>query len=169
MARIMARIADLPWKYRIFFAAYRFRRIDPCPWTPPRRALAESRVALVTTAAFYLSDQKPFDENLAGGDPSYRILPADRRTGDGPLASVQIGHRSAAFDHRGIEEDVNLALPVDRFLDLQAEGVIGTLHAEALSFMGSITAPGRLRRHTAPEAAERLRNAAVDVAFLCPV
>ncbi len=38
-----------------------------------------------------------------------------------------------------------------------------------LSFMGSVTAPGRLVRDTAPRAAELLVEDRVDVALLVPV
>ena len=151
-------------------AAYRYRRLDPSPWTPfgsgteaPR--LADARVALVTTAAFFLPDQEPFDEELKGGDFSYRVLPTE----GADLRQLQIGHRSEAFDHTGIESDYELALPVERFRELAREGTIGELHGEALSFMGSVTAPARLTRTTAPEAAGRLADAGVDVAFLTPV
>ena len=113
----------------------------------------------------------PFDRALKGGDTSYRVLRVrepggDRRSG---LERLQIGQRSTAFDPSGIEADFNLALPADRFLELERDGIVGRLHEEALSFMGSITAPGRLVKETAPEAAERLKAQGVDVAFLTPV
>jgi D-proline reductase (dithiol) PrdB len=162
----MASISDLPLKHRLFLFAYRFRSIDPPVWSPLPKPLSECRVVLVTTAAFYLPAQAPFDESVKGGDSSYRVLPA---RDPAALSSLGIGHRSSAFDPSGIEVDYNLALPADRFLELEAAGRIGRLHEEALSFMGSITAPGRLTREAAPEAAERLRNAGADVAFLCPV
>ena len=38
-----------------------------------------------------------------------------------------------------------------------------------LSFMGSITAPGRLVKYTAPEAVRTLVDDAVDAALLIPV
>lgn len=166
----MAKLADLPLKYRILMTAYRYRQLSPCPFVPfdsasGAPALSACRVALVTSAAFYLPEQEPFDEGLRGGDFSYRVIP----TRNADLGRLRIGHRSEAFDHAGIEQDFNLALPVDRFHELEAEGVIGELHGEALSFMGSITAPGRLTKITAPEAAARLAEAGVQVAFLCPV
>jgi D-proline reductase (dithiol) PrdB len=166
----LARLADLPLKYRIFMTAYRYRRLSPCPFVPfgpgsGAPPLSKCRVALVTTAAFYLPDQEPFDEELRGGDYSYRVIP----TREADLTRLRIGHRSEAFDHAGIESDFNLALPVDRFRELEREGVIGELHGEALSFMGSVTAPGRLIKLTAPEAATRIKDAGVQVAFLCPV
>ncbi|MCZ6796069.1 MAG: glycine/sarcosine/betaine reductase selenoprotein B family protein [Planctomycetota bacterium] len=163
----MASIADLPLKYRLFLRAYRYRRLTPCPWSPPVRPLGECRVALITSAAFYLPEQQAFDEKARGGDPSYRILPA--RASPERLSGLRIGQRSGAFDPSGIESDFNLALPTERFRELEEDGTIGRLHDDALSFMGSVTAPIRLVKDSAPEAARRLRAAGVDVAFLCPV
>jgi D-proline reductase (dithiol) PrdB len=65
--------------------------------------------------------------------------------------------------------DRNLAFPLDRFRELVAEGILGSLSDRHLSFMGSITAPGRLLRDTAPEAARTLRAGGVSLAFLVPV
>ncbi len=167
----MARIGDLGLKHQLFLRTYRFRRIEPVPWSPLSKPLAACRVGLVTTAAFYLDGMPPFDEALKGGDTSFRALLI--READGSpsqaLKKLLVGHRSTAFDEAGIEADYNLALPVDRFVELEREGTIGVLHGEALSFMGSITAPGRLVKETAPEAAARFRAAGVDAAFLTPV
>ncbi len=164
----MARIADLPLKYRLFLKAYRFRRLDPTPWTRLAKPLAQCRVALVTSAAFHLPDQEPFDEEIRGGDASFRVIDVNTAGAD-RLRELRSSHRSAAFDSAGIEADYNLALPVDRFRELEAAGEVGALHDEALSFMGSVTATGRLRRDSAPQAAGMLSDAGVDVAFLCPV
>ena len=46
---------------RLFLKAYPWRRIDPVPWTPLRRPLAESKLALVSSAGFVLPGQEPFD------------------------------------------------------------------------------------------------------------
>ncbi|MBI4602290.1 MAG: hypothetical protein HY721_10050 [Planctomycetes bacterium] len=167
----MARIADLSLKHRLFLKAYKLRRLDPVPWAPLRRPLRECRVALVTTAAFYLPGTEPFDEALRGGDTSFRVLRVREPDGTSPpgLRDLRIGHRSSAFDPAGIVADHNLALPADRFLELEREGTVGRLHEEALSFMGSITTPGRLVKQTAPEAAALLVAAGVDAAFLTPV
>ncbi len=167
----MANIADLPLKHRVFLRAYRFRRLDPVPWTPLTKPLPECRVALVTTAAFHLPDQEPFDERVRGGDPSFRVLDIapDVEGARARLETLEISHRSDAFDVSGLESDYNLALPVDRFHELAAEGETGVLHDEALSFMGSQTSTGRLRKAFAPDAAARLAGAGVDVAFCTPV
>lgn len=151
----------------MLLGVYRFRSVDPIPWTRLARPLSECRVALVTTAAFYREGDEPFDESLRGGDFTFRVVPTE--PAEQALQELHIGHRSTAFDSGGIEADPNVALPVDRFRELEAAGTVGSLHGQAFSFMGSITAPGRLMRQTAPELAGRLRAAEVDVAFLCPV
>lgn len=85
------------------------------------------------------------------------------------MASLGEFHRSASFDHSGIEADRNLAFPLDRLRELVADGTIGAVAPRHLSFMGSITAPGRLIKESAPAAAALLAEDRVDVALLLPV
>ncbi|MFZ0426663.1 MAG: glycine/sarcosine/betaine reductase selenoprotein B family protein [Acidobacteriota bacterium] len=160
----MAKFSDLRLKDRLFMTAYRYRSVDWRPGTRLAKPLAEARVALVTTAALYAPDQEPFDEKFRGGDFSCRVLNSDV-----DLSTLRMGHRSLSFDHAGVERDPNLAFPLDRFRELLEAGVIGSLNPTHYSFMGSITAPGRLLADTAPKAAEALRRDDVDAVFLTPV
>ncbi len=160
----MASLADLKLKYRLFMKTYRYRKAR---WDSPARLekpLSEARVAVVTTAAFYLPNQEPFDESIKGGDVSFREIEHDAE-----LRSLEIAHKSDAFDHEGIALDKNVALPLDRLRELAREGVIGELAPRHYSFQGSITAPGALVRETAPEVARRLLADNVDVVLLTPV
>jgi D-proline reductase (dithiol) PrdB len=159
----MAQLSELPLWMQVFMKTYRYRQAEWTHGAAPK-PLRESRVALVTTAGLYTKEQPPFDSSIKGGDCSYRWIP-----GDVAVQELLIAHRSKAFDHAGIELDRNLCFPLDRFRELLAEGEIGALNGRHLSFMGSITAPGRLTRQTAPEAAEQLKQDGVDVAFLTPV
>jgi D-proline reductase (dithiol) PrdB len=52
---------------------------------------------------------------------------------------------------------------------MEASGAVGRLAPRALSFMGSISAPGRLVKETAPEAAALLEADGVDVVLLVPL
>ena len=160
----MGELAEFSLGLRVFLRAYPWRRVDPVPWTPLRRPLAESRLALVSSAGFVLGDQEPFDESKRGGDPSFRQIPSDVEAN-----TLVDTHRSEAFDHTAMAQDPNLAFPVDRVRELEARGSIGALSTRHLSFMGSITAPGRLVRETAPAAAARLVADGVDAALLVPV
>ena len=160
----MGDLGDFSRMQRLFLKAYPWRRIDPVPRAVPARPLAECRLALVSTAGFVRPEQERFDPRVRGGDPSWRPIAADT-----PVASLVDAHRSETFDHRPMQLDPNLAFPLDRAHELAARGRIGSVARHHLSFMGSITAPGRLMRDSAPAAASALRDDAVDIALLVPV
>lgn len=160
----MGDLSEFPPATRLLLRAYPWRRIDPVPWTSPRTPLAECRLALVSSAGFVAPGQAPFDARLRGGDPSFREIPSDV-----DLAELREMHRSRSFDHSGLARDPNLGFPLERARELVRAGRLGSLASFHLSFMGSILAPGRLVRRTAPAAARRLVADGVDVALLVPV
>ena len=156
----MASVWKLDRLSRFFMKFYGGQRYQTSPNTPLRLPLSECSVALITTAGFFLDGQNPFEK----GDCSYREIPNSI-----PTQALINGHKSAAYDERGIEIDANLAFPLDRFRELETEGKIGSLNDRHFSFMGSITKPKPLIRQTAPEVAKLLKSDEVDVAFLTPV
>ena len=160
----MAKITDLKFAYQVFMKAYRYRQVDWHPGARLEKPVSEARVAVVTTAACFRRDQPPFDTTIRGGDYSYRVIPADT-----DLSTLEIAHRSDAFDIRGITSDKNLALPLDRLKSLAEQGVIGSVAPRHFSFMGSIAAPGRLIAQTAPEVVQILLEDKVDAVLLTPV
>jgi D-proline reductase (dithiol) PrdB len=160
----VSRIDELPLWLRAVLLAYPWRRIDPVPVASLRKPLSACRVALVTTAGLVPPGEPAFDAEVRGGDVSYRVIGAAADP-----ALLEEHHRSSSFDHSGIAKDRNLALPLDRLHELAEERVIGEVAPRHVSFMGSITAPGRLVRDTAPRAAAMLQEDAVDVALLLPV
>ena len=156
----MAPLRNLDPFSRFFMKFYRGKRYEACPYTPLRVPLNECSVALITTAGFFLDGQAPF----GNGDCSYREIPNSIQT-----QALINGHKSAAYDERGLETDPNLAFPLDRFRELETEGKIGSLNHRHFSFMGSITKPKPLIEKTAPEVGKMLKADDVDVAFLTPV
>jgi D-proline reductase (dithiol) PrdB len=160
----VAELSELGLALRAYLAAYRWRTLDPVPWSPLRKPLSAANVALVSTAGMVLPEQEPFDNDRRGGDVSFREIPSDADT-----STLIDTHRSRSFDHSGIRADANLGFPIDRLRELAEEGVIGRVNHRHLSFMGSITAPGRLVRDTAPVAAQLLVDDGVDVVLLVPV
>jgi D-proline reductase (dithiol) PrdB len=162
----MAGYDEMSLHVRLFMNNYPFARyrIDPTPCARLRRPLADSRVALVTTAGFCAPGQQPFDQRIKLGDTSFREIPGDVET-----ASLIESHRSQAFDHRGVAADRNLAFPLDRFRELQARRVIGSLNHRHFSFMGSIVGPRKLIDVTAPTVARMLREDGVEAVFLTPL
>lgn len=160
----MPRISDLPLWLRAVLKVYRWRRVDPVPLARLDKPLPACRVALVTTAGLVPPGDAPFDHGVPGGDFSYRVI-----RGDADVRTLSEHHRSESFDHAGVLADANLAFPLDRLRELAELREIGEVAPRHLSFMGSITAPGRLVARTAPEAAELLVADRVDVALLVPV
>ena len=160
----MGDISEFSLTVRLFMKTYPWRRIDPVPWTPLKKPLSECNVALVTSAGFVLQDQEPFDAKIKGGDWSFREIPDDTQ----PTQIAEF-HKSQSFDHTGIHEDSNLALPIDRLHEMRDSGCVGSVNHRHLSFMGSITAPGRLIKLSAPEAAQIFVRDNVDVVLLVPV
>jgi D-proline reductase (dithiol) PrdB len=160
----MANLSELKLAHRALIQAYPFRRVDWRPGTRLARPLNKARVALITTAGYYLPSQTPFEQSFRHDDCSYREIP-----GHTPVETLRIGHTSDAFDHSGIESDRNLALPVDRLRELVDQGILGAAGPRHFSIMGSIIAPGRLIRESGPEIAATLRRDAVDAVLLVPV
>ena len=159
----MGELSEFSLKYRLFLKTYRWRRIEPVPWTPLKKPLRDCRLVLVSSAGIVASHQEPFDSAILGGDPSIREIPVDT-----DVPTLKETHRSKAFDHAGIRQDPNLAFPIDRLRELTDAGRIGSLNHRHLSLMGSITAPGRLIKREVPPVISRLVADGVDIALFIP-
>ncbi len=121
-------------------------------------------MALVSTAGLVLPSQEPFDDDIRGGDWSLREIPSD----SDPATLIDT-HRSASYDHSGVQADANLAFPIDRIRELAAEGVIGSVNHRHFSLMGSITATRNLTTHSVPAIADALVADCVDAVLLIPI
>ena len=142
--------------------ANRWRTIADTPWAALRGPLSEARVAIVTSAALY---RPGLDRDFGGGgDITMRLLPSET-----PLGSLVVGQSSDAFDRTDVERDMNLALPLDRLRELQAAGEVGSVAPRAVSFNGSMLAPGKFLRDTAPKVVHALRADLVHAALFVPV
>lgn len=160
----MGQMKEFSPSLQVFLKAYPWRQIDPIPWSDLKKPLAKCRLALVSSAGFISPGQAPFDESVKGGDVSFRPIPNAL-----PVDKLIDTHPSESFDHAGIRTDPNLAFPLDRVRELVESGRLGSLATLHYSFMGRITAPGRLKRDAAPAVARRLVADGVDVALLVPV
>jgi D-proline reductase (dithiol) PrdB len=164
--RISQRIYSIPAVAQLWarLAARRTRNGSATiPWTPPRRPLRASRVALVTTGGVHLPDQPPFDMDNPDGDATFRPIPA---TID--LAHLVITHKY--YDHRNAGRDPNIIFPLDHLHDLARRGIIGGVAARHFGFMGHIDGPviEHLTTRSAPEVARSLLADGVNVVVLTP-
>lgn len=150
------------WKKVFTDYPYPFVVYDSSPFIRLKKDLKDCKVALITTGGIYLKGQKPFDAENIKGDWSYRALPKNLSKKD-----IFITHEH--YDHRYADEDINCVFPIDRFLELEQERVIGELASPVYSFMGYIPKVHELFETTAPEIAKKLKAQNVDVTFLTPV
>lgn len=160
----MGDLSEFSLPVRLFLRAYRWRVVDPVPWSPLRVPLARARLALVSSAGLVLPGQAPFDDTLRAGDPSFREIPSD----SDPATLIDT-HRSESYDHTGVRRDANLAFPLTRVRELAASGRIGTVNVRHWSFMGSLTAPGRFVAESLPRMVEAAVSDGVQAALFVPI
>jgi D-proline reductase (dithiol) PrdB len=129
------------------------------PFHQLRKPLAQSRVAIVTSAGLHLRDDKPFTPN----DPTFRTLPSDASPSD-----IVQSHTSIGFDRTAIIADINVVYPIDRLREMLAAGRIGSLAPAFYSFMGAQRDVSRIKSETAPAVAALLVADEVDVVLLTP-
>jgi len=153
----------LPWLASRWAKNHQFVEGRDIPWTPMRKAVAESTIALVTTAGVHLKSQEPFNMEDPDGDPSFRTIPSEVRNED-----LSITHKY--YDHSAADRDINVVLPLDRMRELLAEKRIGGIAPLVYGFMGHIH--GRhlstLLAESAPEVARRFKTDGADAVVLTP-
>lgn len=130
-------------------------------WTPLAKTLAESRVALVTTAGAHLADQAPFHTATIAGDATFRLIPHDS-----DLADLRFSHTH--YDTTSAAADPNVVLPRDRLNELIESQRIGSASPIHIGLMGFNPDPTGIAEQAAPGVVAALRDVEVDVVVLAP-
>jgi D-proline reductase (dithiol) PrdB len=107
---------------------------DYIPWTPMKKPLNQTTIALVTSAGISLNTDPPFDmerekREPIWGDRSYRSIPKGTTEKD-----INVNHLH--INTNWIKQDINVILPLDRMAEFEKEKVIGRLAPLAYSFYG---------------------------------
>src|SRR5574337_1100545 len=129
------------------------------PWTPMVKPVRECRIALISSGGIYHASQEPF--NPVKNDLTFREI---AKTAD--LADLTLSHYSKNAGH---VKGLNTIFPLERFRELEAQGLIRELASPAFTFMGRIFTRTRLQKEMAPHLIGRLRELQVDAACLVPV
>ncbi|MCH7835735.1 MAG: hypothetical protein IH864_02610 [Chloroflexi bacterium] len=157
----------LPGSIAAYYRNLPVQRDEPVPFTPLSKPLEQCRFALVTTAGIHqVGKEPPFDSEREKrepmwGDPTFRRIPRE-------IKQEEIGACHLHTNNRDIILDLNIALPLQRFLELESEGVIGSLAPTSYSFMGYQMNTAEWRQRYAPEAAALMKEEGVDAVFLTP-
>ncbi len=130
----------------------------PTDRAPLSKPLEDATVGLFVSCGAILEHQRPFAPT---NDLSFRLIPRDV-----PVSQVGFAHPTPV---RGFaEQDLNVAYPRDRLVELEAAGVIGALAPQAVSMLGSITTYTPLLEQTAPVLAETFTEMGVDLVLAIP-
>jgi D-proline reductase (dithiol) PrdB len=153
----VTRLTDLPPDQAKRLAEVECPKFATRPWVAGP-ALSRRRVAIVSSAGLVVRGEDPF----RGRDPNYHAIPAAIRA-----EHLLCSHISINFDRTGLQEDWNVAFPIDRLRELAAEGTIGSVADTHYSFMGAAD-PLQMEPY-ARELAGRLKQDNVDSVVLAPV
>lgn len=136
------------------------------PWTPLRKPLSESKVAIISSAGLALKSDRPFDQqgerkNPWWGDPSYRVLPKHATGLDVSLYHMHINPQL-------VEQDLNTLLPLQPLQELASDGEIGSAANHHYSYMGYILQPKVLLQKSVPAMIHQMKQDGVDIVVLVP-
>ncbi|MBX0328037.1 glycine/betaine/sarcosine/D-proline family reductase selenoprotein B [Oscillochloris sp. ZM17-4] len=128
----------------------------------PAVDLSASRLLLISSAGGYLpASQEPFDAENALGDYRIRAFP-----GSTPLNTIAYAHDH--YDHAAVDADPQVLMPLRHLEDLVAEGVIGELAPNVISFMGYQPDLTRVLDELIPAILDAARAEGARAALLVP-
>jgi D-proline reductase (dithiol) PrdB len=137
-------------------------------WAPFGKRLAESRIALLTSAGLYLkATQESFDlereqTQPEWGDPTWRRIPPASNPSDLAVAHLHINDEDLLVDPE-------IALPAKALAQLVADGVVGSATPHHISVMGyQERSLDGWRQETLPELIVQLRDQNADGLILAP-
>ena len=160
LAKLTTRFPELG---RVLLDKFSFIDNDNIPWSPVKKDLESSKVAIVTTSGVHHTSDTPFDMKDPDGDASYRTI-----KGSDSISDLTITHDY--YDHTDADRDINIVFPLQRLSEFANQGCIGAVANNHYGFMGHITGANieALMQETAPEIARKLVAEGVDLVLLTP-
>ena len=136
------------------------------PWTPMKRPLHQTTLALVTSGGISLKTDPPFDmerEKMEPiwGDRSYRAIPRGATEKD-----IDINHLHINTNYT--KQDINVLLPLTRMAEFEQEGVIGRLAPTAYSFYGFQWQNNDFLREAIEPISQKMKLEKVEAVLLTP-
>lgn len=149
------------WRGNDKLANYNFVQNTYAPFTPARRALPLTNLALISSAGAYIDGTDPFDTTARDGDINFREIPIE-------VEAEDLQYAGRGYDMTAVRQDMNSQIPVERLLEYEANGVIGKLNNVWWSFNGFIPNAQLAAEQLAPQIVERVMRYEVQAALLIP-
>jgi len=146
------------------FGKYPWYTTEGDPFSRLSKPASETRFALITTGGYSLDGaHQPFTglPNLRSEVPEIHTVPLDV-----DKSKLSINHMG--YDHRFAKEDVNVNLPLDRLVEMEKAGEIGSIAKDTYVLMGLIPDVAPMLRETIPQLLERFPSDSVEAALLVP-
>src|SRR5438046_1743099 len=86
---------------------YPFVKNTLAPFTPARRALTMTNLALIVSAGAYIDGTDPFDTNAPDGDLDIREIPSEIELGE-------LRFTARGYDQQFVQQDANVQVPLER-------------------------------------------------------
>lgn len=131
---------------------------EPPALTPLRKPVAESTVGLFVSCGAQLPGDPPL---LETEDISFRLLHRDT-----PIDRLVVSHKTLV--RKWALEDLNVAYPIDRLKELEADGAFKRLAHTNVSMVGSIERYTELVEQTVPAIKAVFDAQGVDLVLLLP-
>ena len=131
---------------------------DPPKLTPLCKPIAESTIGLFASCGAQLAEDPLLGETE---DISFRLIPRDA-----PMSRLVVAHQTKV--RKWAVEDLNVAFPLERMRELEAEGAFRRLAHTAVSMVGSIQRYTELVEQTVPAIKQIYDSQGVDLVFLFP-
>lgn len=162
MSEPVAYIDSITERYsRLGYDPYRWYRREAAPaWTALKRPIAQSRLAVLSTAGGYALGQVAFHYK---DDTSIRRIPKQT-----PRAELRFSHLTEHY-LPGPRRDPNCMLPLERLAELEDDGTIGEVVDPVLSCMGGIYSQRRVREELIPAVVGEVEAAKADAALFIPM
>ena len=146
------------------FSTYPWVTTEGDPFARLAGPASESRFALITTGGYSIDGvHTPFTglPNLANEVPEVHTVPLD-------VDRSKLGINHHGYDHRFAKEDINVNLPLDRLVELQKAGEIGSVAEGHLRSDGTDSRRRAAPDRYAPAAHRAAARRRVDAVLLVP-
>jgi len=140
---------------------YPFVENARAPFTPARRAITMTNLALIVSAGAYLEGTEAFDTSAPDGDFNLREIPSDIHLSDLRFAA-------RGYDPTFVQQDANVQVPLERLMEFERNRIIGQLAPAFWSFCGFIPDAARFAEETITQLLTRLNRYDVQAALLIP-
>jgi D-proline reductase (dithiol) PrdB len=136
------------------------------PWTPMKKPLNQTTIALVTSGGISLKTDPPFDmerekKEAIWGDRSYRAMPRWTTEKD-----IEVKHLHINTNY--IKQDINVILPLARMAEFEQEKIIGRLAPTAYSFYGFQWQNTDFLKEAIEPISKRMKSEGVEAVLMTP-